>query len=113
MTTTGTIEWAPFKLANGVDEATLLRASDALQEGFLAKPPGFVRRDLLKGEDGQWVDLVHWETSDAAAQAMEQAMRSPACSEYFSLMVGVSQADPGGDLRHFEMKKSYKEKKAS
>jgi hypothetical protein len=104
---TGTIEWAPFKLAEGADEASLLRAADAIQDGFLAKQPGFVRRELLKGEDGQWADLVYWESADAAAAAMKEAAASPACFEYFRLMVGANQADPGVDLQHFERKKTY------
>src|SRR5918997_2398355 len=97
-----TIEWAPFTLVGSADETRLLRASDALQEGFLAKQPGFIRRELLKGQDGQWVDLVYWESAEAAARAMEQAANSPACLEYFQLMVGANGgADPGEGVLHF------------
>jgi len=105
---TVTIEWAPFKLGDGVDEARLLRASEGLQTGFLAEQPGFIQRELLKGQDGQWVDLVHWESEEAAARAMEQAANSPVCLEYFKLMVGANGgADPGEGLLHFRRVKTY------
>jgi hypothetical protein len=102
-----TIEWAPFRLRDSVDEARLLRASDALQSGFLAEQPGFIRRELLKGPNGHWVDLVYWESAEAAAQAMKNAGDSPVCFEYFQLMVGGDHADPGADVLHFEQKESY------
>ena len=105
---TVTIEWAPFKLADAVDEARLLRASDGLQTEFLARQPGFIRRELLKGQNGQWVDLVYWESEDAAGRAMQDAMNSPVCLEYFRLMVGVNGgADPGEGLLHFRQVKTY------
>lgn len=84
-----TVEWAPFSLAAGVTEATLLEASRAIQRDFLDEQDGFVRRDLLRGDGGQWIDVVHWTSRDAAARAMEIAMQSPVCQRYFQLMVGV------------------------
>ena len=105
---TVTIEWAPFKLADGVDEARLLRASDGLQTGFLAEQPGFIRRELLKGQDGQWVDLVYWESDEAATRAMQQAASSPICLEYFHLMVGANGSpDPAEGVLHFRRVRTY------
>jgi hypothetical protein len=104
---TVTIEWAPFKLADGADEARLLRASDGLQTGFLARREGFIRRELLKGQDGQWVDLVYWESEEAAARAMQEAASSPACLEYFQLMVGVDHPDPAAGVLHLRQVKTY------
>jgi hypothetical protein len=104
---TVTIEWAPFTLVNATDEARLLSASDALQRDFLSKQPGFVRRELLKGRDGQWVDLVYWESDEAAAEAMRRATGSVVCTEYFQLMVGADLPDFGSGVLHFSRAKSY------
>lgn len=101
------VEWAPFRLAPGVDEATLRAASEALQRGFLAKQPGFLRRDLLKGRDGQWVDLVFWASQEAADQAVTSAAESAACYRYFQLMAGAEHADPGADVLHFVRIETY------
>jgi hypothetical protein len=104
---TVTIEWAPFRLADGVDEESLLQASDAIQTGFLSKQKGFVRRELLKSVNGQWADLVYWDSEEAAARAMDQAAESATCLEYFKLMTGPDGADPGAGVLHFVTAKTY------
>lgn len=105
-TDTVMIEWAPFRPAEGVDEAALLRASEALQEGFLARQPGFLRRELLRASDGRWVDLVYWQSEESAAAAMKVAMESPACHEYFRLM-NADGADPGAGVEHYRRVTTY------
>jgi heme-degrading monooxygenase HmoA len=83
------VEWAPFRLAPGVEESVLLEASEVLQREFLAHQPGFLRRELLRGDDGQWADLVYWEDEAAAGNAMREATASPACQSYFQRMTGA------------------------
>jgi hypothetical protein len=56
--TEAVVEWAPFRMKLGVDETALLRSSEELQMQFLAKQRGFIRRELLRGGDGNYVDLV-------------------------------------------------------
>lgn len=102
------VEWAPFRLAEGVSEEQLLRASNDLQVGFLAKQRGFVRRELLRGKDRQWVDVVFWEDQQTADEAMKAAAESPACHEYFKMMLVVDHADPSAGVLHFEQVESYK-----
>jgi hypothetical protein len=101
------IEWAPFKLAPNASEEALLRAADALQTHFLAKQEGYVRRELLRKGEESWCDLIYWENAAAAERAMQHAMESEACLDYFKLMVGVDQEDPGAGLQHLTLVKSY------
>lgn len=101
------IEWAPFRLKPGVTDDVLLRASAALQDDFVARQPGFVRRELLRGPDGQWVDLVVWESREAALAIMDAVAASPVCSAYFALMEGAEHADPGAGVTHFERVRHY------
>ncbi|HMQ32482.1 MAG TPA: hypothetical protein PKD53_17250 [Chloroflexaceae bacterium] len=104
---TGTIEWAPFTLAEGVAEATLLAASEALQRVFLSQQPGFVRRELLRGNDNQWVDLVYWASQEAAEAAMQNVAESPVCHRYFALMAGADADEPGAGVLHFAQVAQY------
>jgi hypothetical protein len=60
---TYTIEWATSTLAEGVDEAALLTASQVLQRDFFSKQPGFLHRELLKRSANQWVDIIHWKAA--------------------------------------------------
>ena len=62
-------------------------------DNFLQKQDGYLRRELLKGEGKQWVDLVYWSSAQAAARAAEDANTSEAFLEYFSLMVGLEDAE--------------------
>jgi hypothetical protein len=101
-----TIEWAPFTLAAGVDETTLLAASDALQREFVSQQRGFIRRELLKGQANQWVDFVYWDSLSAAGEASRNAMNSPVCHTYFALMVG-DDADLAAAISHFEQVQIY------
>ena len=101
------IEWAPFRLAAGVSEAALLDASEALQRDFLQHQPGFLGRELLRGPDGQWADLVVWESRAAAERIMPAMGASPACHAYFALMQGASTADPGAGVLHLERVRRY------
>ena len=75
------IEWAPFRVVEGVSEQQLLLASRDLQEAFLDGRPGFVRRELLRGSEGRWVDLVYWEDERSARAAQEAASASSAESD--------------------------------
>ncbi|GAB4577760.1 MAG: hypothetical protein Fur0022_04920 [Anaerolineales bacterium] len=107
MTHNAVVEWAPFTVKPDVNEAELIAASEALQDGFLSQQRGFIRRELLKGQNGQWVDLVVWESKDAADQAVKNAAESPVCFRYFQLMVNADHDDPGAGVLHFERIREY------
>ena len=101
------VEWAPFRLAEGVSEEALLKASETLQEAFLANQRGFVRRELLRGTDGQWADLVHWEDEAAANAVFAAAGESAICHEYFRLMAMPEGADPAAGVLHLRRVRTY------
>jgi hypothetical protein len=101
------LEWAPFQLKPGVTEADLLAASEALQTEFLGGQPGFIRRELLKGKDGQWVDNVYWRSLQEAEQAAHQVMQSPVCIRYFELMADADHDDPSAGVSHFTHVRTY------
>jgi hypothetical protein len=100
------LEWAPFNLKPGVGEAALLQSSKDLQDEFLAKQPGFVRRELVKNGEREYVDLVWWSSMKAAMTAMEVVAKSPVCAKYFSLM-GADHDDPGEGVKHYRLVGSY------
>ncbi len=101
------LEWAPFTLKPGVTEADLLAASEALQTEFLGRQPGFIRRDLLRGQDGQWVDTVYWRSRAAADEAAQKVMDNPVCLGYFDLMVSADHDDPSAGVSHFAHVRTY------
>src|SRR5262245_11021563 len=101
------IEWAPFRLAEGVTEERLTAASRTLQREFLVKQRGFLHRELLRGRDGGWVDLIHWADASAAEDAMKAASESATCLAYFQLLAGLDANDPANGVLHFDRVESY------
>lgn len=94
------VEWAPFKVKNGVTEAQLKEAALDIQTNFLEKQDGFVRRELLRHADGSFVDLVWWRSHESASAAIAHAGQSPACARYFEIMClpeALDQNDHAGE----------------
>ncbi len=80
-----TVEVALFKLKPTADEAAFLRASDAIMPD-LRSMPGYVRRELLKGESGQWLDIIHWNSLAEAERAAQEIMSRPACHPFMGMI---------------------------
>ena len=104
---TTVVEWAPFRVKPGVDDTVLLEASEALQRDFLAHQPGFIKRELLRGAEGQWVDLVYWRDEASAMAVIPAIADSAACQAYFHLMEGMDSADPAAGVLHLQRVRSY------
>jgi hypothetical protein len=101
------IEFAPFRLAEGVDESTLFAASEALQEGFLRQQKGFIKRDLVKTEDGKWADILYWENRESVEHALHEAPNNPAALGYFQLMAKPENGDSLSNMILLSVAKSY------
>ena len=84
------LELAAISRAPGSSEAQLLAASEAFQEAFLQGQKGFIRRDMVRKGDGQYLDVILWESRALADAAFEKAQSSPAVVAYF----GHMQFDP-------------------
>jgi len=107
MTTNQVLEWAPFRLKAGVDEATLLEASERMQRDFLSAQSGFVRRELIKGAEGAYTDLVWWESFAASQAAMRMAAGSAAVRTYLAVMES-SCGDPRDSVSLFGIVGAYR-----
>jgi len=100
------VEWAPFSLRQGADENGLLAASENMEKEFLSRQPGYVRRELLKSEDG-YVDIVWWATMSQAKAAMAKAPESAACARYFEQMQ-LDEANPETGILHFSIVQRFR-----
>jgi hypothetical protein len=100
------LEWAPFRLMDGVDEAVLFQHSYQLQQDFLARQPGFVRRELIKGSERSYVDLVWWDSFASAQAAAKLAAESSACKAYFALM-DANHGDPADGVLLYDIVSAY------
>ncbi len=94
------VEMAPFKLAAGKSEQDLLLAWTTFQKDFLAEQPGFLRRELVKKPDGDYLDIVHWRSEADALAIMAKIEDSPACAMFFSVM-DMGDGDGTTGVEHF------------
>ncbi len=79
------LEVVHFQSNAEVTDSQLIEAANNMLE-TLQSWAGFIKRELIKVSDNQWMDVVHWVDSDAAMLAQENAMKSEICLAFFSLM---------------------------
>lgn len=83
------IEVVQFKAKSGVSDDEVLAASQEGHNSFLAKQKGYVSRELAKSSEGEWVDIVHWETMEDA-EADEKAFMEHPSTKKFVEMIDLS-----------------------
>lgn len=107
MTARRYVQLAPIELKDGVDEATLLAASDAFQIGFVDRQEGILRRVLLKRAKGGYADLVFFASRDDAERVAQIETTSPECLEFFKIMKAPDETLPDMGILSFEHIKTY------
>jgi len=102
------VQLAPIELKEGIDENKLLETSDVFQVNFVNKQKGIIRRDLLKGKDGNYVDLVFFESKEDADRVAKIEETSQECLEFFKIMKAPDESLPDGGVLSFKHIKTYK-----
>lgn len=69
-----TIELVRFRLQRGKTSAEWLRANQQIND-WIKMQPGFRFRSLSETGDGEWIDMVYWESMEAAEAAGEKFIR--------------------------------------
>ncbi len=84
--TDGVVEVVVFSLNEGASEEQLLASNDAV-EAWAQTQPGFRSKELFRVADqDKWIDIVRWESMEAAHAAAEAAMHSESCAPMFGLI---------------------------
>ena len=53
---------------------------------FVRRQSGYIKRELVKGPDGLWSDIVHWKSLSEAQEAAKKFEESPACHNYSKIV---------------------------
>lgn len=104
------VEYAPFTIKEGVTEDQLISISQKLQEYFIDKQSGFIKRELLHLNGRKWVDIIYWANKEAAEKALKDSETNPICNEYFTIMEPIDPKTPNGGITHLQLVKSYSSK---
>ncbi len=79
------VEVALFRLKPGVSDAEFMPGVQAVQD-VIEKLDGYISRELVRAPDGQWVDIVHWTSLEAARSAEPVVMADEGCMAFFALI---------------------------
>jgi antibiotic biosynthesis monooxygenase (ABM) superfamily enzyme len=77
----GQFEIVIYRLKPDVDRSRFMEISNRATE-WLRQRPGYLGRELLEDESGQWVDLVRWATMDDALTAASAFMDVPEAAAF-------------------------------
>lgn len=73
-----------YKLSDSTTEEQLLKVAGQVVNNWMKQQPGFIKWEINAEKDGNYTDVVHWE-SEAAAQKAELAMANiPNAAEWYS-----------------------------
>ncbi|MEQ1849050.1 MAG: hypothetical protein ABL890_00465 [Candidatus Peribacteraceae bacterium] len=77
-------DFIQYKLASGVTEAMLQAAAKDVHAQWMSKQPGFISWEInLLGEEKGYMDIVRWESKDAAKNAEANMKDLPPDSPWF------------------------------
>jgi hypothetical protein len=79
------IETVTFRTLAGSDPLTVAQASNTMTP-FLARQTGFISRRLSVGDDGIWLEHVHWANMDAAQAAAKAIGNAPEAAALLALI---------------------------
>ncbi|MFN8437818.1 MAG: hypothetical protein U0V72_09270 [Cytophagales bacterium] len=76
--TVGLVEITTFKLNNGVSSTDFVKSAEQMQNDFLKRQEGFIKRTLTQSGDTLWTDIVYWTNKENHSQAMKLAEKTEA-----------------------------------
>lgn len=82
----GGMEFATFKLKDGVTEATLVELSNQVEIGFLSQQEELVLHFLVRGKDGIYADVAIASSQQKAEEYCQQWLSNKVALQYLELI---------------------------
>lgn len=80
-----TLELVTFQADPSTSDEAIIEKALKLTP-ILADMPGFINRHFAKGENGEWIDAVIWDSKESAQAAAKAVMDIPEAGAFFSLI---------------------------
>ncbi|WP_062270698.1 hypothetical protein [Endozoicomonas arenosclerae] len=80
------MEFATFKLREGVTEEQLIAHSKAVDEQFLSSQTELLAHFLLKGKEGQYADVAIATTQEKAEEICQMWLQNEVTQKYLELL---------------------------
>lgn len=78
------VEIITLRLGDGVEDTQFLAANQRVESEHVVRQPGFVSRQTARGDDGEWLVIVHWTSPDAADASMATFTSAPATQDFMA-----------------------------
>jgi hypothetical protein len=82
----GGMEFATFKLKDGVSEDTLVELSKQVESQFLSLQDDLIMHFLVRGKDGLYAEVAIATTQQKAEEYCQQWLSNPVALNYLELM---------------------------
>jgi heme-degrading monooxygenase HmoA len=89
-----TIELTRFKVSEDKTDE-LLAARPGMLADFAADRTGFVGAQLVRLPDGEWLDIVEWETPEDFAASREKGGNLTGIARFFAAIDSLVTAEEG------------------
>jgi quinol monooxygenase YgiN len=89
-----TIELTRFRVEPEHTEA-LLTARPAMLEAFQADRAGFLGADLVRLNDGEWLDIVRWRSPEDFAASRAKGPNRPEIASFFAVIAALLSGEQG------------------
>lgn len=78
------IEIVTFKLKPGVSAEEFRKIDKDVEVNHVSKQPGFVSRESAADENGNWLVIVHWRSTQDADASMASFEKAPAAANFMA-----------------------------
>lgn len=78
------IEIVTFKLKPGVSAEEFRKIDKDVEVSHVSKQPGFVSRESAADENGNWLVIVHWRSTQDADASMASFEKAPAAANFMA-----------------------------
>lgn len=73
-----------YKLEEGISEEHLLKVSKKVVEEWMTNQEGFIKWEIHQNNNGDYTDIVYWNSKADAKKAEKEMMNIPNANEWFS-----------------------------
>jgi hypothetical protein len=80
------VEVVTFRLKSGVTIEQFTNADRVIERRVVGRRAGFLKRESVPGEDGQWLVIVHWRSAKDAQASMDAFAASPDTKDFMAMI---------------------------
>ena len=73
-----------YELAENVTESQLFEAAEKVKQEWMSKLDGFIKWEIHKNKNEEYVDIVYWESREAAKNAEARMGEIPNGQDWFA-----------------------------